>query len=321
MHFQAFAGRTIETANEFLALTWKVLPFFLIGAIAGAALQAALLRKWSERILGGRGIRPLLAAICAAALLPGCSCATMPMAAGIKDSGAPRIGTVAAFIFISPLLSPVTVALTWTMLGWRMTAARIAASFAGSIGLGLIINRFEGWFAAGPSTSADTVPPGSADPVCETASCGDAADACAQASAVSISKGFVGSLVVILRSITPYFLLGMLIAAALSALLPEDAIPGFLGGSSGFWAYILAALVGIPLYVCEGEEVPITYALVARGLGPGPALTFLLGSVGTCVPTMLMSRNIIGRRATTFYIAFWFVFAIGAGILLQAFLA
>jgi uncharacterized membrane protein YraQ (UPF0718 family) len=113
----------------------------------------------------------------------------------------------------------------------------------------------------------------------------------------------------------------MLIAAALSALLPEEAIPGFLGGSSGFWAYVLAALVGIPLYVCEGEEVPITYALVARGLGPGPALTFLLGSVGTCVPTMLMAGNIIGRRATVFYIVLWFVFAIVSGILLQSILA
>ena len=170
MHFQALAGRMIETAHEFMALTWKVLPFFLIGAIAGAALQAAMFRKGSERTLGGRGIRPLLA----------------------------------------------------------------------------------------------------------------------EAS-----------------------------AAALSALLPEEAIPGFLGGSSGFWAYVLAALVGIPLYVCEGEEVPITYALVARGLGPGPSLTFLLGSVGTCVPTMLMARNIIGRRATVVYAVFWFMFVIGSGGLFQ----
>lgn len=93
MPFQALAGRMIETAHEFMALTWKVLPFFLIGAIAGAALQAAMLRKGSERILGGRGIRPLLAAASAAALLPGCSCATMPMAAGIKDVGAPAGGS------------------------------------------------------------------------------------------------------------------------------------------------------------------------------------------------------------------------------------
>jgi hypothetical protein len=38
--------------------------------------------------------------------------------------------------------------------------------------------------------------------------------------------------------------------------------------------------------------VPLTVGLLAAGLGPGPSLTFLLGSVGTCVPTLLMSRGI-----------------------------
>jgi uncharacterized membrane protein YraQ (UPF0718 family) len=109
----------------------------------------------------------------------------------------------------------------------------------------------------------------------------------------------------------------MLIAGVLSALLPEDAVPRYLGGSSGVATYLLAAIVGIPLYVCEGEEVPITYALIASGLGPGPALTFLLGSVGTCIPTILMARKIIGDRATLLYAVFWFVFVICAGVLFQ----
>jgi hypothetical protein len=31
-----------------------------------------------------------------------------------------------------------------------------------------------------------------------------------------------------------------------------------------------------------------------------------------------MSRNVIGCRAMTFYLAFWFVFAIGSGVLFQS---
>jgi uncharacterized membrane protein YraQ (UPF0718 family) len=142
-------------------------------------------------------------------------------------------------------------------------------------------------------------------------------EALAAASPGSARAEFWASLWAILRSITPYFLLGMLIAGVLSALLPEDAVPRYLGGSSGVATYLLAAIVGIPLYVCEGEEVPITYALIARGLGPGPALTFLLGSVGTCIPTILMARKIIGDRATALYAVFWFVFVISAGVLFQ----
>lgn len=305
----------IKTLMEFLVLTVKVLPFFLLGVIAGAAFQALLPRKWPDRFFGGEGLRPLFAAVSAAALLPGCSCATMPMAAGLKDSGAPRLGTTTAFIFLSPLLSPVTVALTWGMLGGRMTTARVAASFVGSVALGLFVNRFEAWFSAGRPATPD--PPGTTEgehPVCGAA-CGDDSDGCAQGSPAA--PRFGPALKEILRSVAPYFLLGMLIAAALSALLPEEAIPRVLGGSSGPWAYLMAALVGVPLYVCEGEEVPITFALLSRGLGPGLSLAFLLGSVGTCIPTMLMSRNVIGRRATVVYVVFWFLFAIGSGGLFQ----
>lgn len=73
---------------------------------------------------------------------------------------------------------------------------------------------------------------------------------------------------------------------------PKSEIPG---GSSGFRAYALAAIAGVPIFVCEREEVPNEYALISRGFGPGPSLAFLLGSVGTCIPTMLMARNVIGR--------------------------
>lgn len=305
----------ITTMREFFVLMAKVLPFFLLGAIAGAAFQALLSRKWPDRLFGGGGLRPLFAAVSAAALLPGCSCATMPMAAGLKDAGAPRLGTTTAFIFMSPLLSPVTVVLTWAMLGWRMTAARVAASFAGSIALGLFVNRFEDWFSCGrPAMPERAGTTEGEQPFCGAA-CDDGPGGCAQESPAA--PGFGPALRGILRAVTPYFLLGMLIAAALSALLPEEAIPRFLGGSSGPWAYLLAALAGVPLYVCEGEEVPITFALHSRGLGPGPSLTFLLGSVGTCIPTMLMSRNVIGRRATVGYVVFWFLFAIGSGALFQ----
>jgi uncharacterized membrane protein YraQ (UPF0718 family) len=90
--------------------------------------------------------------------------------------------------------------------------------------------------------------------------------------------------------------------------------PDLIGGSSGIAAFALAAVVGIPLYVWEGEEVTWTYALTSTGLGAGPAFTFLLGSVGTCIPTIVMSRGIVGSRATYFYLCFWIAFALAAGV-------
>jgi hypothetical protein len=136
----------LDATNEFLRLLLTTLPFFMLGAVAGAVLQTFVSARYLVRFFGGSGLGSVLSAVGAGAVLPGCACATMPMAAGLGATRGSRLGTVAAFIVVSPILSPVTVALTWGMIGWEMTVARVVAGLAGSILLGVIINRFEGWF-------------------------------------------------------------------------------------------------------------------------------------------------------------------------------
>ena len=122
----------------------------------------------------------------------------------------------------------------------------------------------------------------------------------------------------IVRRASPYFIAGMALAEAASTLLPEDAIPKALGGAGGIWVFVIAAVAGAPLYVCQGEEVPLTYAVLASGVAPGPALTFLLGAVGMCLPTVVMSRGVLSPRVTYAYVAFWITFVILSGVTFQA---
>ncbi|MBI3392234.1 MAG: permease [Nitrospirae bacterium] len=291
-----------QILKEFFSLTLTVLPYFALGAVTGALLKTYAKTGWLVRHMSGNALSIFWASLAGAAL-PGCACATMPMAQGLV--GKARLGTITAFIMISPLLSPVTLLLTYAMLGWEMTAARLFVPFVGSMSLGLLVNALEG---AGIRGFATPAMPGS--PV--AAACGPACDPGCEAE--EVRPNFFRNLGGILRDLTPYFLLGMGVAAVSTALLPENAIPDLLGGGSGPAAYALAAIVGIPLYVCEGEEVPITFALMQKGLGAGPAFTFLLASVGTCIPTILMAQKVIGRPATIVYVAAWIVFAVGAGV-------
>ncbi len=305
----------VEITATLARLLIEVLPFFAVGAVTGALVQTYTSPRIGERLFGGSGLRPLLAAVTAGAVLPGCACTTMPMARGLRGTGVARLGTVAAFILVSPLLSPITVALTWGVLGWQMTVARVVASFVGALILGAIVLRFDSWFDAeagfGVEGAGHKVAGVDGD---EGESC-DCSGSCASESPQKPT--FWRSLWEVVRDTSPYFLLGMLIAAALVTLVPEDAVPRLLGSASGVWAYALAVVVGIPLYVCEGEEVPLTLALLAVGLGTGPALTFMLGSVGTCIPTVLMAQKVIGKRTTVFYIFFWFVFVVISGVVFQ----
>ncbi len=287
-------------AKEFLSLTWMVLPYFLGGAAFGAALDVFLKPEFALKHLKGGWLSMAKAAVLGM-VMPGCSCATMPMAEGLRRKGA-DLGTVTSFLLASPLVSPQTLILTFAVLGWKFTLARALAALLGAIGVGALFLKLE---RAG--ALSDIPAPSEEKKCCSGCGCGGGAEE-------DEPKKFWPVFVDILKELGKYFLLGMAIASLLTVLLPPGFIMKYIG-SSGPLAYLASALLGVPLYVCEGEEIPLTLSLMKLGLGPGPAFTFLLGSVGTCIPTMIMSQKLIGRRGLFFYAAWWLLFSLGAGLL------
>ncbi len=296
-----------QAGREFFNLIILVLPYFLIGAVTGALMEVYLKPETALKYFG-KGVGSIINASLLGAILPGCSCATMPMASSLKSSGA-KLGTIGAFIMVSPLLSPHTLILNYGLLGWEFTIARIIVSLFGAILLGLVFNILENNNVKGFSSAPVLIP--IENNCCESDnSCGCASES---------NLGFWQALLNIIKSLGKYFLLGMAIASILMTLVPESLIPKYIG-TSGIFAYASAVLFGIPFYVCEGEEIPITLALLKLGLGPGPSFAFLLGAVGTCIPTMLMAQKIIGKRPTLLYIIIWVLFAILSGIAFQLYM-
>lgn len=287
-------------AKEFLTLTWMVLPYFLVGAALGAALDVFVKPEFALKHLRG-GWLSMAKASALGMVLPGCSCATMPMAEGLRRKGA-DLGTVASFLLASPLVSPQTLVLTFAVLGWKFAAARALAAFCGAMAIGAIFL----WLERRPGFLDIPAP----EPVKKCCSgCG-----CSGGGEQDAPGKFWPVFVDIIKDLGKYFVIGMAIASLLTVLLPPGIIMRYIG-SSGPLAYAAAALLGVPLYVCEGEEIPLTLSLLKLGLGPGPAFTFLLGSVGTCIPTLVMSQKLIGRRGLLVYAGWWLFFALFAGLL------
>lgn len=280
--------------KEFSSLTLMVLPYFVLGVIFGGILKTYLKPEFVLKYLS-KGTFSVINASIIGAILPGCACTVMPIADGLKEKGV-RLGTLSAFIMIAPLLSPHTVILTYGIFGLKFTVARIIFSFTGAIILGIIFNYAEGFGLALSGKEKE--------PKCK----------CSSNPSVIETTGFITSLIDIIKDVGPYFLLGMFIASLMMVFIPKEAIPRYIG-SSGIFAYIVATFIGIPVYICEGEEIPITLSLLKLGLGQGPSFTFLMGAVGTCIPTMLMAQKIIGRYATILYLIGWFIFAPLSGFL------
>jgi len=287
--------------KEFLSLTWMVLPYFLGGALFGAALDVFLKPEFALKHLRG-GWLSMAKASLLGMVIPGCSCATMPMADGLRRKGA-DLGTVTSFLLASPLVSPQTLILTFAVLGWKFAAARALAAFFGGLMIGAIFL----WLERSRPGFLDIPAPEPERKCCS--GCG-----CSGSGAEDGPKKFWPVFIDILKDLGKYFVLGMAIASLLTVLLPPGFITSHIG-SSGPLAYIAAVFLGVPLYVCEGEEIPLALSLLKLGLGPGPTFAFLLGSVGTCIPTLIMSQKLIGRRGLMVYSAWWIAFAFSAGLL------
>jgi uncharacterized protein len=79
-----------------------------------------------------------------------------------------------------------------------------------------------------------------------------------------------------------------LIAGALAALMPKEAITRYLGRDANKWvSYPASALGGFLLAVCSCTIMPLFASIYKKGAGLGPAITFLF--VGPAVNILAIS--------------------------------
>jgi hypothetical protein len=110
----------------------------------------------------------------------------------------------------------------------------------------------------------------------------------------------------------------LVLAFALEALIlkyvPQAAIAGVLGADSSF-AVVLAALVGVPLYLNNVSALPIVSGLLAQGMQPGAAVAFLMAGPVTTVPAMSAVWGIVRPRIFALYVGVALVGAVVLGAL------
>jgi len=294
--------KLVQIVGQFGLLCIEIAPYFLIGAMAGAFLKSWLPFSVVDRYLKP-GVKSIVAVSILGGAIPVCSCSMVPLAQAMRNKGA-ALGAVVAFLVVAPVLSPVTIFLTWGWLGPKFTVARIVAAFAGALIVGIIMQRFRSY-----PVKSEVAHSNSAE---ERDMCGCEAGNELPETSTSKIRLYWSNLAMILKDLWAYLLIGVAVSAVLSVMVPRDLVPTLVG--SGVRAYLLAAVVGVPIYVCSGEEVPIAKALLDINLPAGATFTFLLSSTGICLPTVLMASKFLGRRNAALYALFWFFIAVCAGL-------
>ena len=281
----------------FWAVLSEMSPYLLFGFAVAGALSVLVSPEFIERHLGGRGVWPVAKAAAFGVPLPLCSCGVIPVAASLRRHGASKGATV-GFLISTPQTGVDSVFVTLSLLGPVFAVFRPLAALASGLIGGTLASIVD----------SDGAGPAAAGP-CQEACC--ATDGHQGRFRRALAYGFVA----LPRDIGRALLAGLVIAAVISAAVPDDFFAGILGGGIG--AMLIMMLAGVPVYVCATASVPVAAALIAKGLSPGAALVFLMTGPATNAAAIVTVWRVLGRRTAVVYLLTVALSALVAGVLLD----
>ncbi len=104
---------------------------------------------------------------------------------------------------------------------------------------------------------------------------------------------YLNELLNILNAMSPYLLLGFLIAGLLHVYIPRLTFLTCLS-RKGFKSAVMAALVGVPLPLCSCGVIPTAMSLKKEGATDGATVSFLIATPQTGVDSILATYGVLG---------------------------
>ncbi len=129
--------------TSFFNELWMILTesslWLLFGFLLAGVVHVLVPREWMFKHLGGKGIVPLIKASLLGIPLPLCSCAVIPVAAGLRKQGASK-GASAAFAISTPQTGEESIPLTWGLFGPVFALARPIIAVITGLVAGILID-------------------------------------------------------------------------------------------------------------------------------------------------------------------------------------
>jgi uncharacterized membrane protein YraQ (UPF0718 family) len=317
-------GRVAADVWSTVAADW---PYLLASILAAAAVPVYL---GTDRLAGWLSQRRWLAigaAVLLATLTPFCSCGTTAIVLGMLATRTPW-APIVAFMVASPLTSPEELLLSAGLFGWPFALIFFTGTIALGLAAGGVSDLLErtGWLAGQarmrPAACTRGACPASApapDPARPEGN-GGAPVAVRTGIAARLRLAELGQQ---LRGpglrLALYFLGYSAIGYLLIELLPTGMLTGLLSGHSAA-STVLAAALGIPVYITTEASLPMVAALIHGGLGLGPAMAFLVTGAGTSVGAITGAFVIARARVIALVVTLLFVGALILGAITGAIL-
>lgn len=97
----------------------------------------------------------------------------------------------------------------------------------------------------------------------------------------------------LINQMSPYLLLGFLLAGIMHAFLPNHLYQRYLSGSS-FRSVLNATLFGIPIPLCSCGVIPTAMSLRKEGASKGATVSFLIATPQTGIDSIIATYSLLG---------------------------
>jgi hypothetical protein len=301
-------------------MTWVILWPLILGFALSGVVQSVVSKREITRLLPDDSPRSLAVACGLGAASSSCSYAAVALARSLFRRGADFTSAM-AFEFASTNLVIELGILLAVLIAWQFTAAEFVGGILMVVILASLFRRaLTPSLVAEARTNADRGLAGRME---------GHADMDMSISEGSISsrlfsdRGFTAtshSFVTDWASIWTDIVIGLLIAGALAAWVPESFWQAFFFVDhpliAKLWGPLVGPIVAMLSFVCSIGNVPLAAVLWNGGISFGGAISFIFADL-IVLPILRIYGKYYGRRVSLFLLVTFYVTMVAAGLLVE----
>lgn len=280
--------------SDFVRILSEMAPFLLLGFFFAGILHAFIPRESIERYFSGNKVRSSFWAALFGIPLPLCSCGVIPTGIAFFKNGASKAGTV-SFLISTPQTGVDSILATFSLMGLPFALIRPIAA---------LITGITGGIITGLVAENETPNTSTAHQQKQTKSLTE-----------KVKDVFYYGFVEFIQDISKWLVIGLILAAAISALIPDNFfnilnLPPLI-------QMLLILVVSIPLYICATGSIPLAAVLLLKGLSPGAAFALLMAGPATNAATITMIGKVMGRKSLFAYLGTIILGALTFGVIID----
>ena len=318
MRALAAVGHALELAGS---MTWEILWALILGFALSAVVQAVVRRATIVALMGDDRPRTLAVAAGLGAASSSCSYAAVALARSLFRKGANFTAAMAFEIGSTNLVVELGIILA-LLMGWQFTAAEFVGGPLMIVVLAVLFRLFvRSRLVDAAREQAERGIAGSMEghAAMDMSIKGEGSfwqRLFSPQGFTSVSHVFVMEWLAILRDLV----LGLLIAGAIAAWVPEKFWQTFFladhPGWSALWGPLVGPIVAIVSFVCSIGNVPLAAVLWNGGISFGGVIAFIYADL-VILPILNIYRKYYGTRMMLTLLGTFYAALVAAGYLIE----